>query len=196
MQIQAPPTGQAATPFASQGSHPLQQSQTAQQESQQAQSSPIYFHHWFPLPKVSTDLHFHKIPHPIYERTIKTRRRNAKLRGVTMLHQLRRVSPRHHHNTRKLHPEIEIHLLAITETGGITHAMAVTGHLRGHLRGNQWDDLAATNTVQSKVVMVKGVARLGKRKGHPQAHQEMNPKCGCVAPDLKLANLATRLDRK
>jgi hypothetical protein len=49
IQIQGPPTGTAAPPFASQSSHPLQQSQSAQQESQQAQSSPsIYFHHWVP----------------------------------------------------------------------------------------------------------------------------------------------------
>lgn len=49
MQIQPPPTSQAAPPFASQGTHPLQQTQTAQPESQQAQSSTaLYFHHWVP----------------------------------------------------------------------------------------------------------------------------------------------------
>jgi hypothetical protein len=49
IQIQGPPTSTGPLPFASQGSHPLQQTQAAQQESQQAQSSPlIYFHHWVP----------------------------------------------------------------------------------------------------------------------------------------------------
>ena len=49
IQIQGPPISNAPPPFASQGSHPLQQSQIAQQEPQQTQSSPsIYFHHWVP----------------------------------------------------------------------------------------------------------------------------------------------------
>lgn len=49
IQIQGPPTNQAAPPFSSHGSHALQQTQSVQQESQQTQSSPnIYFHHWVP----------------------------------------------------------------------------------------------------------------------------------------------------
>ena len=49
IQIQGPPTSQATPLFTSQGAHSLQQTQTVQQESQQAQSSPnIYFHHWVP----------------------------------------------------------------------------------------------------------------------------------------------------
>jgi hypothetical protein len=38
--------------------------------------------------------------------------------------------------------------------------------------------------------------RTGKRRDHRPVRRAMNPKCGWVAPDLKLANLATRLDRK
>lgn len=50
MQIQPPPQGGLQLPV----SHPLQQTQTAQQQEQQSTSPALYFHHWVP-PQSSKD---------------------------------------------------------------------------------------------------------------------------------------------
>lgn len=149
------------------------------------------------LRKASTAPPFPRTLRHICARTIKTRQRNAKRREA--IRRPRHLATKPNHRPSSLnHPyESRNHLLATSEGGGICHGRAVMDLRRGRTRDRQWVERAVGNFVRSLVGMVTGVdARTGKRGNRRPARREMNPKCGYEGADVKLANLATRLDRR
>lgn len=134
--------------------------------------------------------------HLIYAPTIKIRLRNAKRLEVIIHLRLLQTNPSHHPTSHGLHPEMENPRPAISEGGGVTRDVAVVSRQRGAMRDSRRRDLAVDNPGRSMVVRVKADSRIGKRRDPRPARRVMNPKCGCAGLDLKLANLASRPDRK
>jgi hypothetical protein len=148
------------------------------------------------LPRASRAPLSHKMHHHIYEPIIRIHLRSARRREVIIQPQLLQLRRRHPlNNMCRVHHETESRPIATTEEGD-THARAVTGRQRGAMRDSQSVGSAAANICKSMVVRGKVVARIGKRVAHPQARRGTRHKCGCLALDLKLANLASRQDRK
>lgn len=74
----------------------------------------------------------------------------------------------------------------------MTHGKAVMDLRRGALKDSQWGDRAA-NLGRIKAVEMRVDAQIGKLGNQPPACRETNAECGYELPNLKLANLATRL---
>lgn len=149
------------------------------------------------LARASRALRLHKMRRLIFAPTIKTRPRNAKQLGVIIHLRLQATNPKHHHNSRGLHHGMGNPRPATSEGGGEIRDGAVESLQLGAMMDNWQGELAVVKCGQSTAVREWRLQpQTGKRRGPHPARRGMNPKCGCEGPDLKLANLATRLDRK